>query len=135
MLNKTKINHNFTNFDNFIGYHFNGLSAHTLYQTLLEKFHDSFSSGVNNCVYVVLYEIYIDNNVSEEHINTFNSIKALMFDDTITEKDILHIITEEAYCLEFGYFASNLEWLKNNALNWYINHIISLNTFKRIAAL
>ena len=135
MLNKTKINRNFRTFDQFISYHFNGLSAHTLYQSLLETFPSSFVSGISNYVYVVLYEIYIDRNITETHVNTFNTLRSRINGNNPTEKNILEIITEEAYCLEFGYFASNLEWLKNNALDWYVKHIISLNTFKRIAAL
>lgn len=132
---KIEINREFRTFDEFISYHFNGLSAHTLYQSLLETFPSSFVSGVSNCVYVVLYEIYIDRNITEAHINTFNTLQSRINGNNPTEKDILKTISEEAFCLEFGYTAVNLEWLKSNALEWYINHTISLKTFKRIVAL
>ena len=127
------IKRNFKTFDEFISYHFDGLSAHTLYQTLQDTF--LYRQLIQNSVYVVLYNIYTDNNVTEEDINTFNTFHSLILDTELTEEDILEIIKEEAFCLHFGYSANNLEWLKNNALDWYTKHIISLVTFKRIVAL
>ena len=129
------IKRNFKTFDNFISYHFNGLSAHTLYQSLCDMFPGSFADGIQNCVYATLYEIYTDKNVTDKHISTFNRIHSDILGSNLTEEDILEIIKEEAFCLHFGYSANNLEWLKNNALDWYTKHIISLVTFKRIVAL
>ena len=139
MLNNSinTIKRNFSTFDEFISYHFDKLSAHTLFQSLCDLFPDSFSDGISNAVYVVLYEVYTDHNVGEAHINTFNTLHSILLDvdSELTEECIQRTISEEAFCLEFGYVAVNLEWLKNNALEWYIKHIISLETFKRIAAL
>ena len=135
MIKYNTINRNFKTFDEFISYHFDGLSAHTLYQSLFNIFPGSFADGVQNCVYATLYEIYTDKNVTDKHISTFNRIHSDILGIDLTEKDILKIIKEESFCLHFGYNAVNFEWLKNNALNWYVKHIISLNTFKIIAAL
>lgn len=131
------VKHNFKTFDEFISYYFDRLSAHTLFQSLCDLFSDSFLDSISNAVYVVLYEIYTGYNVTEAHINTFNTLRSMIvdIDNELNEEYIQRTISEEAFCLEFGYVAVNLEWLKNNALDWYINHVISLETFKRIAAL
>ena len=127
------IKRNFKTFDDFISYHFDGLSAHTLYQSLQNTF--MYKQLIQNSVYVVLYNIYTDNNITEEDINTFNTFRSLILGTELTEEDIIEIINEESFCLHFGYNANNLEWLKNNAFDWYAKHIISLVTFKRIAHL
>lgn len=73
------IKRNFKIFDEFISYHFDGLSAHTLFQSLCDLFPDSFSDSVSNAVYVVLYKVYTDNNVTEAHINTFNTLRSIHY--------------------------------------------------------
>lgn len=128
MIKYNTINRNFKTFDDFISYHFDGLSAHTLYQSLCNMFPDSFTNGIQNCVYATLYEIYTDKNVTDKHISTFNRIHSDILGSNLTEEDIIEIINEESFC-------NNLEWLKNNAFDWYAKHIISLVTFKRIAHL
>lgn len=129
------INRNFKTFDDFISYHFDGLSAHTLYQTLTKDL-PMAKQLFSNIVYVSLYNIYTDNNVCDADLNTFENILKFVFDDEyVTEEEIHTNIIETAYCLHFGYNAVNLEWLKNNAYKWFSKHMISLNTFLDIARL
>lgn len=128
MIKYNTINRNFKTFDDFISYHFDRLSAHTLYQSLCDMFPDSFTNGIQNCIYATLYEIYTDKNVTDKHISTFNRIHSDILGSNLTEEDIIEIINKESFC-------NNLEWLKNNAFDWYAKHIISLVTFKRIAHL
>lgn len=51
------INRNFSTFNEFISYHFDELSAHTLYQTLTKAI-PMAKQLFSNIVYVTLYNIY-----------------------------------------------------------------------------
>ena len=135
MLNKIEINRNFRIFDEFISYYFDGLSAHTLYQTLTKDIHMA-KQLFSNIVYVTLYNIYTDNNICDADLDTFESVLKFVFgNEYVTEEEIHTEVVEASYCLHFGYNAVNLEWLKNNAHKWFSRHMISLNTFLDITRL
>ena len=130
------IKRDFSTFDEFISYYFDGLSAHTLYQTLATKDISMAKQLFSNVVYVTLYNIYTDNNVCDADINTFESVLKFVFgNEYVTEEEIHTKVIETAYCLHFGYNANNLEWLKNNVYKWFDRHMISLNTFLDISRL
>ena len=58
MIKYNTINRNFKTFDDFISYHFDRLSAHTLYQ-IFTKDLPMTKQLFSNIVYVTLYNIYV----------------------------------------------------------------------------
>lgn len=120
-------------FDSFIARNYDGLSAHTLFQTLSLSFPKEIAES---WVYVNVFHVF-ENKYTPEELELSQFISGIIFDDINFRKKAAHFRSELAelrYCMNYGYryHAQNLAYLKENALDMYIKNVIDIFEFKLI---
>lgn len=123
-------------FNKFIARNYDGLSAHTLCQTLCESFPKELS---HKWVYESIFHVFI-NKYTPEELELSQYIAKIVFGDIEfrkTVKDFQAELTELRYCINYGYTYSkqSLEYLKENALDMYLKNVIDLCEFTFIIKL
>ena len=133
MNNTTKIPTTTDLFDAFIARNYDGLSAHTLFQTLSLSFPKEVAE---QWVYVSVFHVFT-NKYTPEELELSQFIAGVVFGDINFRKTAEHFRSELAelrYCINYGYkyHAQNLAYLKENALDMYLKNVIDIFEFKLI---
>lgn len=123
-------------FDAFIARNYDGLSAHTLFQTLSLSFPKEVAE---QWVYVNIFHVFT-NKYTPEELELSQFIAGVVFGDIDFRKTAKHFrneLTELRYCINYGYNypKQNLEYLKENALDMYLKNVIDIFEFKLIIEL
>lgn len=123
-------------FDKFIARNYDGLSAHTLYQTLCLNFPAEIAG---KWVYESIFHVFI-NKYTPEELELSQYIAGIVFGDIEfrkTAKFFLSELSELRYCHNYGYkyHEQSLEYLKANALDMYLKNVIDLCEFTFIIKL
>lgn len=118
-------------FNNFIAKAFNGLSAKTLVKELTITSYHMPAYIAADWVYVHIFHVFTMTATLED-MEIFQTVQDwILHIDRTEAESIQREITELKYCIEYGYkYPSNqLTYIKENALEWYLNHIITLSDF------
>lgn len=118
-------------FNNFIAKAFNGLSAKTLVKELTITSYHMPTDIAANWVYVHIFHVFTKTATLED-MEIFQTVQDwILHIDRTEAESIQREIAELKYCIEYGYkYPSNqLAYIKENALEWYLNHIITLSDF------
>lgn len=118
-------------FNNFIAKAFNGLSAKTLVKELTITSYHMPAYIAADWVYVHIFHVFTKTATLED-MEIFQTVQDwILHIDRTEAESIQREIAELKYCIEYGYkYPSNqLAYIKENALEWYLNHIITLSDF------
>ena len=118
-------------FNNFIAKAFNGLSAKTLVQELTVISYHMPADIAADWVYVHIFHVFT-RTATLEDMEIFQTVQDWISHIDRTEvESIQREIAELKYCIEYGYkYPSNLlAYIKDNALEMYLNHFITLSDF------
>lgn len=118
-----------TKFNNFIAKAFNGLSAKTLVKELtITSYHMPIDIAAN-WVYAHIFHVFTKTATLED-MEIFQTVQDWILHIDRTEvESIQREIAELKYCIEYGYKYPSIAYIKENALEWYLNHIITLSDF------
>lgn len=118
-------------FNNFIARAFNGLSAKTLVQELTITSYHMPANIAADWVYIHIFHVFT-RTATLEDMEIFQTVQDwILHIDRTEAESIQREIAELKYCIEYGYkYPSNqLTYIKDNAIEWYLNHIITLSDF------
>lgn len=116
-------------FDNFVSRNFFGYSAHTLYQELCHSYPAEIAS---QWVYVNIWHTFIDNDTPED-INIARHVACIIIGDPNFEIRALDARDYIEYCIATHEY-ERLAVLIDEALDLYIDRVISLDEFKLIVS-
>lgn len=116
-------------FDYFISHNFFGYSAHTLYQELCHSYPAEVAS---QWVYVNIWHTFIDNDTPED-INIARHVACIIIGDPNFEIRALDARDYIEYCIATHEY-ERLAVLIDEALDLYIDRVISLDEFKLIVS-
>ena len=120
-------------FDKFIARNYNGLSAHTLFQTLCESYPVEIAT---EWVYVKIYHVFL-NKYTPEELDLSQFLAGVIFGDLDFRNKAHNFrseLEEYRYCINYGYEYSheNLRYLKEMALDMYLKNVIDIFEFRII---
>lgn len=132
-MNKTTTTTTSSPFNAFIARNYDGLSAHTLFQTLSLSFPKEIAE---QWVYVSVFHVFT-NNYTPEELELSQFIAGVVFGDINfhkTAKQFRNELAELRFCINYGYKYSkqNLKHLKENALDMFLKNVIDIFEFKLI---
>lgn len=116
-------------FDTFVSHNFFGYSAHTLYQELC---HSYPAEIVSQWVYVNIWHTFIDQNTPED-IDIARHVACIIIGDPNFEIRALDARDYIDYCMTTQEY-EHLAVLIDEALDLYIDRVISLDEFKLIVS-
>lgn len=116
-------------FDNFVSRNFFGYSAHTLYQELCHSYPAEIAS---QWVYVNIWHTFIDQDTPED-IDIARHVACIIIGDPNFEIRTLDARDYIEYCMATHEY-ERLAVLIDEALDLYINRVISLDEFKLIVS-
>lgn len=116
-------------FDTFVSHNFFGYSAHTLYQELC---HSYPAEIVSQWVYVNIWHTFIDQDTPED-IDIARHVACIIIGDSNFEIRALDARDYIDYCMTTQEY-ERLAVLIDEALNLYIDRVISLDEFKLIVS-
>lgn len=116
-------------FDNFVSRNFFGYSAYTLYQELC---HSYPAEVVSQWVYVNIWHTFIDNDTPED-IDIARHVVCIIIGDPNFEIRALDARDYIEYCIATHEY-ERLAVLIDEALDLYIDRVISLDEFKLIVS-
>lgn len=116
-------------FDNFVSRNFFGYSAHTLYQELCHSYPAEVAS---QWVYVNIWHTFIDNDTPED-IDIARRVACIIIGDPNFEIRALDARDYIEYCIATHEY-ERLAVLIDEALDLYIDRVISLDEFKLIVS-
>lgn len=116
-------------FDTFVSHNFFGYSAHTLYQELC---HSYPAEIVSQWVYVNIWHTFIDQDTPED-IDIARHVACIIIGDPNFEIRALDARDYIDYCMTTQEY-ERLAVLIDEALNLYIDRVISLDEFKLIVS-
>lgn len=116
-------------FDTFVSHNFFGYSAHTLYQELC---HSYPAEIVSQWVYVNIWHTFIDQDTPED-IDIARHVACIIIGDPNFEIRALDAHDYIDYCMTTQEY-ERLAVLIDEALNLYIDRVISLDEFKLIVS-
>lgn len=116
-------------FDNFVSRNFFGYSAYTLYQELCHSYPVEVAS---QWVYVNIWHTFIDNDTPED-IDIARHVACIIIGDPTFEIRALAARDWIEYCMATQEY-ERLAVLIDEALNLYIDRVISLDEFKLIVS-
>lgn len=116
-------------FDTFVSRNFFGYSAHTLYQELCHSYPVEVSS---QWVYVNIWHTFIDQDTPED-IDIARHVACIIIGDPNFEIRALDARDYIDYCMTTQEY-ERLAVLIDEALNLYIDRVISLDEFKLIVS-
>lgn len=122
-------------FDDFISEYFNGYSARTLYKYLCVTSSVSCKEVFQNWVYVSLYKVFTDKATKHDE-EIYDLVRRLVYGYTEQDEELFLLeLGELKYCQLYGYSYTNVAWLKEQALTWFLRHSITLSDFKLIVSM
>jgi len=116
-------------FDHFVSHNFFGYSAHTLYQELCHSYPAEVAS---QWVYVNIWHTFIDNDTPED-IDIARHVACIIIGDPNFEIRALDARDWIEYCMDTQEY-ERLAVLIDEALDLYIDRVISLDEFKLIVS-
>lgn len=116
-------------FDHFVSHNFFGYSAHTLYQELCHSYPAEVAS---QWMYVNIWHTFIDNDTPED-IDIARRVACIIIGDPNFEIRALDARDYIEYCIATHEY-ERLAVLINEALDLYIDRVISLDEFKLIVS-
>lgn len=116
-------------FDTFVSHNFFGYSAHTLYQELC---HSYPAEIVSQWVYVNIWHTFIDQDTPED-IDIARHVACIIIGDSNFEIRALDARDYIDYCMTTQEY-ERLAVLIDEALDLYIDRVISLDEFKLIVS-
>lgn len=116
-------------FDNFVSRNFFGYSAHTLYQELCHSYPAEIAS---QWVYVNIWHTFIDQDTPED-IDIARHVACIIIGDPTFEIRALAARDYIEYCMATHEY-ERLAVLIDEALDLYIDRVISLDEFKLIVS-
>lgn len=116
-------------FDNFVSRNFFGYSAYTLYQELCHSYPAEVAS---QWMYVNIWHTFIDNDTPED-IDIARRVACIIIGDPNFEIRALDARDYIEYCIATHEY-ERLAVLINEALDLYIDRVISLDEFKLIVS-
>lgn len=116
-------------FDTFVSHNFFGYSAHTLYQELC---HSYPAEIVSQWVYVNIWHTFIDQDTPED-IDIARHVACIIIGDPNFEIRALDARDYIDYCMTTQEY-ERLAVLIDEALDLYIDRVISLDEFKLIVS-
>ena len=116
-------------FDTFVSHNFFGYSAHTLYQELC---HSYPAEIVSQWVYVNIWHTFIDQDTPED-IDIARHVACIIIGDPNFEIRALDTRDYIEYCIATHEY-ERLAVLIDEALDLYIDRVISLDEFKLIVS-
>lgn len=116
-------------FDNFVSRNFFGYSAYTLYQELCHSYPAEVAS---QWVYVNIWHTFIDNDTPED-IDIARHVVCIIIGDPNFEIRALDARDYIEYCIATHEY-ERLAVLIDEALDLYIDRVISLDEFKLIVS-
>lgn len=116
-------------FDTFVSHNFFGYSAHTLYQELC---HSYPAEIVSQWVYVNIWHTFIDQDTPED-IDITRHVACIIIGDPNFEIRALDARDYIDYCMTTQEY-ERLAVLIDEALDLYIDRVISLDEFKLIVS-
>lgn len=124
-----KSNDTIKKFDTFVSHNFFGYSAHTLYQELCHSYPAEVAS---QWVYVNIWHTFIDNDTPED-IDIARHVVCIIIGDPNFEIRALDARDYIEYCMATQEY-EHLAVLIDEALDLYIDRVISLDEFKLIVS-
>lgn len=124
-----KSNDTIKKFDTFVSHNFFGYSAHTLYQELCHSYPAEVAS---QWVYVNIWHTFIDNDTPED-IDIARHVACIIIGDPNFEIRALDARDYIEYCIATHEY-ERLAVLIDEALDLYIDRVISLDEFKLIVS-
>jgi hypothetical protein len=118
-------------FNIFISRNYDGLSAHTLFQTLTFSFPKEIAA---QWVYVNIFHVFTEKYTPQD-LDIAHCVADVIFNNPNLSNDIHYFrreLKELKFCIEFGYAYANTSYLKENALDMYLKNAISLCEFELI---
>lgn len=122
-------NNTIKSFDHFVSHNFFGYSAHTLYQELCHSYPAEVAS---QWVYVNIWHTFIDNDTPED-IDIARRVACIIIGDPNFEIRALDARDYIDYCMATHEY-ERLAVLIDEALDLYIDRVISLDEFKLIVS-
>ena len=116
-------------FDHFVSHNFFGYSAHTLYQELCHSYPAEVAS---QWVYVNIWHAFIDQSTPED-IDVARHVACIIIGDPNFEIRALDARDWIEYCMATQEY-ERLAVLIDEALDLYIDRVISLDEFKLIVS-
>lgn len=122
-------NNTIKSFDHFVSHNFFGYSAHTLYQELCHSYPAEIAT---QWVYVNIWHAFIDQSTPED-IDIARHVACIIIGDPNFEIRALDARDYIDYCMTTQEY-ERLAVLIDEALDLYIDRVISLDEFKLIVS-
>lgn len=122
-------NNTIKSFDHFVSHNFFGYSAHTLYQELCHSYPAEVAS---QWVYINIWHAFIDQSTPED-IDIARHVACIIIGDPTFEIRALDARDYIDYCIATHEY-ERLAVLIDEALDLYIDRVISLDEFKLIVS-